>query len=359
MSFVPIRYLAWARREFHAARYDLASSGTPELPAAELGPPPAPDDYGAWGRYIAALSRRYGVPEAEIVPANGASGGVFIAYAALCRRGDCLLVETPAYEPLVANAEALGLKVERFARRREQNFALDPEAIARAAGPGVRAVVVSDLHNPSGVAAGTDALAELARLLEPRGTFLLVDEVYGDLRALDAPGAPRSARGLGPNVAAIGSLTKQFGVAWARAGFAFLPPKAAARAREVVTHAAGHLPPVTAAYGELALARVDALERRRRALLAGKRALVDAWVARHANHLAWAPPHPEAPFGFVYELDGRPHDLIERLERGAREHGVVVAPGEFFGEPSAFRLAWNLPAADLPEALLRLELALA
>ena len=58
MSFAPIRYLAWARREFLAARHDLAKSGTPELPAAELGPPLPPDDYGAWGRYLAALSRR-------------------------------------------------------------------------------------------------------------------------------------------------------------------------------------------------------------------------------------------------------------------------------------------------------------
>jgi aspartate/methionine/tyrosine aminotransferase len=359
VSFAPIRYLAWARREFLAARYDLASSGTPEVPAAELGPPEAPDDYGAWGRFTAALARRYDVPAAEIVPALGASGGMFVAYAALCRPGERVLVETPAYEPLVATAEGLGLRVERFARRRERAFALDPDEIGRALGPGVRAVVLSDVHNPSGTAADAGALVALARLLDARDAFLIVDEVYGDLRELQAPGSPRTARRLGPNVAAVGSLTKQYGVAWARAGYVFLPPEAAARAREVVTHAAGHLPPLTGAYGALALAQVDALERRRRALLDGKRPLVDAWVARQAGRLAWVPPHPEVPFGFLYEEGARRRDLIERLERGARERGVLVAPGEFFGEPDGFRLSWNLPAAALPEALAQLELALA
>jgi aspartate/methionine/tyrosine aminotransferase len=119
------------------------------------------------------------------------------------------------------------------------------------------------------------------------------------------------------------------------------------------------LPPATAAYGALALAHVDVLERRRRALLAGKRPVVDAWLGRQGGRLAWAPPHPESPFGFVYEAEARAPGLFERLERGARERGVLVAPGEFFGEPAGFRLAWNLPAAALPEALAELEAALA
>jgi aspartate/methionine/tyrosine aminotransferase len=359
VSFAPIRYLAYARREFHAARHDLASSGTPELPAAELGPPERPDDYSAWGRYLAALSRRYDVPEVEIVPALGASGGMFVAYASLCQPGERVLVETPTYEPLVATAQALGLRVERFARRRDRGFALDPDEIGRALGPGVRAVVLSDLHNPSGVAADTHALIALARLLEARDAYLIVDEVYGDLRELQAPGSPRSARCLGPNVAAVGSLTKQFGLSWARAGFVFLPPEAAMRAREVVTHAAGHLPPVTAAYGARALERVDMLEQRRRSLLAGKRSIIDAWLARQGDRFVWTPSHPEAPFGFVVETGARAQHLFERLERGARERGVLVAPGEFFDDPAGFRLAWNLPAAALPEALAQLELALA
>ena len=81
-------------------------------------------------------------------------------------------------------------------------------------------------------------------------------------------------------------------------------------------------------------------------------------MAGHEGRLTWAPPHPESPFGFVYEAPARAGDLGERLERGVRERSVVVVRGEFFEAPDAFRLAWNLPLANLPAALEQLDLAL-
>jgi aspartate/methionine/tyrosine aminotransferase len=50
--------------------------------------------------------------------------------------------------------------------------------------------------------------------------------------------------------------------------------------------------------------------------------------------------------------------LLPRIERGIAELGVIVAPGTFFGEPSAFRLGFTSDAGKLEEGLGRLARAL-
>jgi aspartate/methionine/tyrosine aminotransferase len=135
-----------------------------------------------------------------------------------------------------------------------------------------------------------------------------------------------------------------------------LPPEAAAQATGALLHLAGNLPPAVAALGAHALDRLPDLERRRHALQEGKRAVVDRWIERHRGVLSWTPPHPDSLFGFVHDARGR--DLRPLLERGAADHGVLAAPGSFFGAPSAFRIGLTLPREKLEPALDALEAAL-
>ncbi|RYE90185.1 MAG: pyridoxal phosphate-dependent aminotransferase, partial [Myxococcales bacterium] len=291
-------YLAWAQRHYLDLRLDLASSGLATLPAAELGPTPPLDDWKALVRFRDAVAARFALPSDEVTPVLGAAGGIFAVYRALLDPGDEVVVEQPTYEPLIRVAEGLGLRVRRFARGRAQGYALDPDLVEAALSPATRAVVLTDLHNPSGVAVDPAALATLAARLDRRGILVIVDEVYAGL--VDVA---RAARHLGPNVVSFGSLTKSLGLGWARAGFVLGPPAAVAAIEEVTRHLCGTLPPALAASGVQALAQLPALDARRRRLQHGKRAVVDAWIARHPA-LSWHPPHPESLFGFVHDARG-------------------------------------------------------
>lgn len=355
--FAPTRYLLWARRYYGNVRYDLATSGMPTVPLAELGMPDARTmgDPAGWEAARTAVATYHAVPPNEATLALGTTHAIWLAYAALTSPGDEILVERPAYEPLVRIAEGIGLGVTHFERPASERFALDPDRVANALTPRTRMVVATNLHNPSGVRAPDDVLRAIAGAVASRGATLLVDEVYAPFDALvDARGVfPGSARKLGPNVVAIGSLTKCYGLGPQRIGWLLGAPGVVARADDAVTASCGLLPLETAHVAVHAFGRIVDLAARARAVLAGKREHVSSWMARHG--LSWSAP-TEGLYGFAIVPGAG--DLTAAIERAAQEREVLVAPGSFFGLPGGFRLSWSKPLPELDEGLARLAAAL-
>jgi len=266
-----------------------------------------------------------------------------------------VLVEAPGYEPLARIAEGVGARVVCFERPSGERFSLDPDRIARAMTPRTRVVAVSNLHNPSGVRADAASLQAAARVAESRGAILLVDEVYAPFDALvDDGGVFRgSARHLAPNIVAVSSLTKCYGLGAQRVGWLLGPTDIVARAGDAMTASCGMLPLVHAQLGLHAFTRIVMLAGRARAWMAGKRARVARWV--EAEGLTWSAP-TEGLFGLI-TVPGA-GDLIATIERAAQEREVLVAAGSFFGVPEGFRLAWSASDEALDEGLGRLAEAL-
>lgn len=332
--FGPTRYLRWAWQFFGKTEHDLASSGTPPVGAVE---PRVVDDQEALPVLRAAMARYNDVPEASVVPALGTSHAIFLTYAALLAPGDEVLVETPGYEPLTRAALGLGARVRTFERPETEGFAVDPARIAAAMTPRTRVVVVSTLHNPSGVRVPDEVLREVAAVAEARGAYLLVDEVYAPFDALPRDGVFRtSARKLAPNIVAIGSLTKAYGLGYQRVGWLLGGPEVVDEATNAVLATVGHYPTAWAAHGAGAFDAIPGLVDRSLRDVAAKRALAERWV-KSIPRAGWSAPR-EGLYGLV-TLRGR-GDLTERIEQHARTAGVLVGPGAFFGAPESFRLSW-------------------
>jgi aspartate/methionine/tyrosine aminotransferase len=354
--FAPTRYLNWARRFYGKVEFDLATSGIPTVSLAELGVPAADtlDDWSGLPRLREAVAAHNAVPVDEAIAAIGTTQALWLAYTALTSPGDEVLVEQPAYEPLVRIAEGVGARVVRFARDSRERFALDPERIDAAMTSRTRVVAVSNLHNPSGVRSSPDELRAVARVAESHRAHLLVDEVYSPFDALvDERGVfQASARRLAPNVVTVSSLTKCYGLGPERIGWLLGPPEIVTRANDAMTACCGMLPLFHAHTALRAFERIDFLAERARASLRGKRARVATWVAENASvGLTWSAP-AEGLFALVTVTGDT--DLTPTIEAAARDRGVLVAAGVFFGVPNAFRIAWSAPAAALEEGLGRL-----
>src|SRR5580693_10193376 len=202
-------YIEWAKLRSQA-RYNLAQSDVEHFPLADLHAQitdleiSGPGGYG-YEPLLQKLAAKSSVPVECVVHAQGTSMANHLAMAALLEPGDEILVEEPTYEALLATAEYLGAKVRRFPRNFEMGFQLDPREVERRISPRTRMIVLTNLHNPSGVRT-TDAklkiVGEIARSL---GAHVLVDEVYLE-SSFDTPW--QSAFKLGPNFIATSSLTK-------------------------------------------------------------------------------------------------------------------------------------------------------
>lgn len=346
--FAPVRYIEWATRFYGKVDLDLASSGIPHAAWSELGvPEPSLDDLAAYPAFRESIAHYNDVPLADVVPALGTSGAVFLAYAAMLSPGDEVLVEQPGYEPLTRAAEGLGAVVRTFERRADEGFRVDPERVAAAVTPRTRVIVVTNLHNPSGVRTPDATLLEIAEIAEARGAYLLVDEVYAPFDDLPEDGVFRtSARKLATNVVAVASLTKCYGLGMHRIGWVLGPAEIVERAESAVIATCGHLPLAQAARGTIALANLGKLSRRAKGIFAGKRDIAARWAATLPN-ARWSAP-TSGLFGLV-TLDS-PQDLRPRIESWAEEHGVLVGAGSFFGVPNGFRLSWATQPTERFEA---------
>ena len=329
-------YMTWAK---HHAKEILDLTGSNLLPCTleELpGAREALDLYGrnddGWPPLIRAIATRYGVDENRVTTAPGASAANFLALAALVRPGDTVLAEWPGYDPHHGVARFLGARLTTFDRGWSRRFALDPAAVEAALTVGTRAVVLTNLHNPSGVYADPASIARVGELARAVGAKVVVDEVYLDaLEGVDrSPAATRDDVFVSTN-----SLTKSYGLAGLRVGWMIADPVTTERARRVrdIIDAVGSIPSET--LGTLAFGRLDSLLERARGVLKPGAEIFGDWVASRTE-LEWVRPLG-GPVGFP-RLIGT-NDAEPFVEMAAADFGVGVTPGRFFGEPAHFRVA--------------------
>jgi hypothetical protein len=152
---------------------------------------------------VEQLARRYAVPADQVVCTTGATGALSLIYRALLKPGDRVLVENPGFDLFHKIAETYGFGVDRFERRGE-DFGIDPEDVAAAITPDTRLIVLSNLHNPSGMAVPSETLAAIGRIAEARGIHVIVDEVYGDY--VDPALRPPPAMQVSPALISVSSL---------------------------------------------------------------------------------------------------------------------------------------------------------
>jgi aspartate/methionine/tyrosine aminotransferase len=345
MRLVPSRYMAWAKAAgADPLPFDLAASGLPSLAWADLPTADLPlferHFYGS-PALVERIARLHGARADEVLIASGTSMANFLVAAALLSPGDRVVVEEPTYEPLRATLETLSAAIETLPRPFAAGFQPDPTDLdARVRG--ARMVVLTNLHNPSGVELEPDRLAAIARLAERAGAVLLVDEVYMDFLAV-----PRHAT-RAPHIVVTGSLTKVYGLTGLRAGWAVGPPDLIRRAYQVKDLISVIDPFPMTALAARVLDRRDELRAAALAAAATGRRVLSRWVAEHG--LAWVEP-AGGIIGAVRLPDGLSgHTLSDHL---AARHATRVVPGEFFGLPGFVRIGFGSPAAKLEAGLAR------
>jgi aspartate/methionine/tyrosine aminotransferase len=346
-------YMHWAKFK-RPVRYALTGSEVPHFHLDRLGVSVADldTDGASHPRYAPLRERiaaRYSVDVPNVIAADGTSMANFLAMATLIAPGDEVLVEHPAYDPLLGAASFLGARINRFERKATEAFRLDPAEVERQLSSSTRLIVITNLHNPSGSLADEDDLRAVGRLASKVGARVLIDEVY-----LDAAVPPRaSAVHLGPEFVCTNSLTKVYGLSGLRCGWILAEPELAERMWRLndlfgvnQAHQAERLACV-------AFDRIEDIIGDNPALLERNRALFNTFVngrsdveCAPAEHGITAFPHWAG--GDTQRLDDHLHERYD----------TAVVPGRWFELPDHFRVGFALPTDEFEEALSRLGRAL-
>jgi aspartate/methionine/tyrosine aminotransferase len=346
-------YMNWAKTK-SGAKFNLATSGMPDVKLRELRV--SLEDLeitgGGYGYrpLVELIAARYRVAPESIVTAAGTSFANHLAMAALVQPGDEVLFESPAYEPMLATVRYLGADVKRFTRKFEDRFAVLPEQIERHVTPNTRLIVLTNLHNPSGVLTDDATLQQVGELARRVGARVLVDEVY--IETLFEM-SPRTSFHLGEEFVVTSSLTKAFGLSGLRCGWIFAAPELARRMwllndlfAATPVHSGERLSVV-------AFNQIDELGARAKALLDRNRRLLNEFLDTREDLEVVRPEFGTVVFPRVRSGDA---GQLCRLLREQFETSVV--PGTFFDLPAHFRVGIAVATPVLQDGLARLGEAL-
>lgn len=175
------------------------------------------DPLGSWA-LRQAISDTYTTQEANsIVAFAGAGEAIFAVFNTLLEPGDHAIAISPNYQSHESLPSVL-CDVTRIDLCATKGWKLDIDAIADAAKPNTRAIIINYPHNPTGTVLSPQELRELVEISRQNGSYLINDEVFHGLGPSSSMGCPAVAdlyeRGVSINV-----LSKSYGLPGLRIGW--------------------------------------------------------------------------------------------------------------------------------------------
>ena len=334
------------------ARYSLASSGVADCTIEDLALGPdalalhGANAYG-YAPLVTRIAARFGIdPDCVVTAGGGTSFANHLALAGILSPGDEVLIEAPTYPLIIDTLRYLRAEIRCFARRPEDGWQVDPQAIADALSPRTRLIVLTNLHNPSGAFTDASTIGAIANMAADAGAIVLIDEVYRELMFTD--GRATTSFSPGGNIVVTSSLTKAYGLSGLRCGWCLAPAPLAERMRRL-NDLFGSLPSHPAeCMAVAALDRLANLRARAAWLIGANRAAYGEILGGHPDMEHSAGPQGTTMFPRLRHGDG--DTLLDVL---MRRFETSLVPGRFFGCADRVRIGLGGDVAQTREALLR------
>jgi len=355
----------FARYEF-STPYLLSSSDCDGIPMREILAMADDECRALWSDLRLGYTESLGLPQLRAEIAGMYEGVtqddviigapeelIFVAMNALLRPGDRVVCAYPGYQSLFEIARAVGCVVDLWRPREQGVWRFDPDDLAGMLGRGTRLVVVNFPHNPTGALPSREEYFAVVEAAGHTGARVFSDEMY---RLLEGDPDERLSAGceLAADALSLSGMSKVFGMAGTRIGWIVTRDAEAMRGlaefKDYTTICSSAPSEVLALIGLRARA---ALVERHRARIARNLAALEAFVARHGERFALAPPRA----GSVCLLrlrDGHATDFCRLVMDKA---GIMLLPSSVF-QFGDEHVRIGLGRENMPDVLARLESAL-
>jgi len=309
------------------------------------------DVSNAWGHpaLIESIAIRYGIDAQKVITTNGVSNAIYLLCRALLSANAHVVVESPAYEPLLVGADVVSSEITRL-KRRPSDYPIYLDDLKRAVRPDTTLLFISNLHNPSGELLRDDSLRELAREAQriSPNIKIVVDEVYHDF----VFGSQMPAATLNDCFISLNSLSKVHGLGCVHCGWILAEPAIIDKVRRVQLLVEGSGAKLLEGIASFIIRHSDEYLDRSVRLVSHNRQLLFQHLTPLIGDGALSGGIPE--YGCIYfpRINGV-KDTKKFTRRLAEKYRVYMTPGYFFGEPGHLRIGFGSESEQLRKGLER------
>lgn len=153
----------------------------------------------------------------DVLITAGAAEANYLAMRQLLQAGDQIVTETPGWPQASVLAKATGAELRLVQRAEATGWRLPIAELEAAVSGRTKLIFLSNPNNPTGQLMTSTDLADIVRIADRVGAWLIVDEVYAGLE-WSGPRAP-SIAGLYARGITTGSVSKALGLQGLRTGW--------------------------------------------------------------------------------------------------------------------------------------------
>lgn len=294
----------------------------------------------------AAIAALQGVSEADVQIVTGAAEALLILFFLAAEPGANVVLPNPGFPANEALAASLGIAIRRYTLRAENQFRVDPDEIRKLVDRDTRLLLVNSPHNPTGTVLCEEELESLHDFCAERGIPFVADEVYHPIYH----GAEMLSAARLPHATVIGDFSKALCLSGLRLGWIIERDQSR---RERFRNARNHFTITGNVLGErlaaFALAHSEDIYGRARQVAQKNLALLDQVLAKHDGVVRWHRP-AGGMTAFPWLTNGAgTREFCSRLMK----RGVLMVPGDCFGQPAHFRLGFAASGDRFPMAMER------
>jgi aspartate aminotransferase len=309
----------------------------------------------------------FDVSPKEVMVSAGAKQVIYNAFQAVLDEGDEVILPAPYWVSYSEIAKLAGAKPVPVVSRAEDEFVVDPEAVAKAITPRTRLLLIVSPSNPTGAVYPEKTLRALADLAVKHDLWLLTDDIYRTLIYGDAKFVQPAT--FGPEVRKrtiiADGVSKAYAMTGWRVGFAYAPApiieamgtlQGQSTTNAAAVSQAAALAAIEGPQDEVERMRVE-FDKRRKYMVQALRAIpgvkcVEPKGAFYAFPDVSSFNGKKTPKGKVISSD---LDLCEYLIEDAK---VAVVPGSAFYAPGFIRLSYATSQANIEKGVARIGEAL-
>lgn len=329
-----LRTFQWMGLYRPKSKYDLSRNELFEQDLVEMGVETSYEEFlkePEPSRFFReTVSEIYGVEPENIVPTLGGTEGIFLAAAFTGSVSPRIVVPLPDYEPIFVAPRVLGNRVVPVPENKIVDTLLPTDS-----------VMMTSPSNPG----GNERIDLYRSVLSTLGrdSRVYVDETFSEFRFTEKP---KTLFGKDERTFCSSTMTKFFGMSSIRTGWIMASRDDVAEITHFKNISSAANPQYPLWLASNILKQRQAYSRKVSSILRENLPVADKFV-KEIDYLSWEKPE-SAPFGFVkYGMETDAETLCVDIYK---KTGILLVPGDYFGEDHGFRLCFFLPPEKNREA---------